>query len=151
MAKNYSGSDTPGDDLGISLGQKADGPGKGLSKGANSDKNVYGYKGARRDDQGGKTSTVGTYVGHFADGDRGGEYKLTSNWNPLDDLVKGPLASGDFKQPKFTDFAGGISAPQPRKDMLRYQSDPGFKPDVPSKREIQKGFRSRENDWRGDE
>src|SRR5215471_20953623 len=97
MARNSS--DTPGDDQGISLGQKSDGPGQGLSKGKNSDKNVYGYKGSKRDNQGGETPTVGTYVGAFADGDRSGEYKLSSRWNPLDDLVKGDLLSGDFDAP----------------------------------------------------
>ena len=156
---NYDNSSrnlTPADDQSVSLGQRADGPGGGLSKGRNTDKNVYGYKGSTRVHEGSKTPSGAEGVKGFAAQDGSipsNEFGIDSKWNYLSDENLRPkeLLSGDFKQPKFTDFAGGISAPQPRKDMLRYQSDPGFKPDVPSKREIQKGFRSRENDWRGDE
>src|SRR5215469_11886900 len=109
---------TYGDDQGIPLGQKASaGVGDdGLNRGKNTDKNVYGYKGSKRDNQGSKTPT-GVYNGFYTDGD-GGESPIGDRWNPLADenLVSSKtLLSGDYKAPTKAQriaamASGGINA-----------------------------------------
>jgi hypothetical protein len=57
------------------------------------------------------------YEGYYTDG---GD---AENWtdSPLKDsrLVRGPLLSGDYEQPKFTDYAGGRSAKAPKGPVER--------------------------------
>ena len=54
---------------------------------------------------------------HYTDSDD------SENWtdSPLKDskLVRGPLLSGDYEQPPFTDFAGGRSAKTPKGPIER--------------------------------
>ena len=63
------------------------------------------------------------FEGHYTDsGD-------AENWtdSPLKDskLVKGPLLSGDYPQPKFVDYSGGKSARNnPKAEQFLHGDDP---------------------------
>jgi len=89
------------DDSSYRTGQREFSPGGGLSEIRNVDRNEYGYRKGTRVIEGSEAPS-GVYQGSYSDGDRNGEFKLDSKWNPLDDdrLVKGPLFSGDFPQSK---------------------------------------------------